>query len=131
MPDRFPGHEGMLDRLPQIRSTTRSTSPDLSLTRSFHATGQPAAFLIRPGLLVVWLQLGVPGFCPVLARGWHEDASPYHLGAYGSLEVVSAAQPTNSSRFKALLVDVVAALCCCTGARLTALGTRRCGQFLG
>ena len=39
--------------------------------RSFHAGGQAAAFLIRAGLLVVWLQLSVPGFRPVLARGWH------------------------------------------------------------
>jgi hypothetical protein len=27
--------------------------------------------LIRAGLLIVWLQLNVPGFRRVLARGWH------------------------------------------------------------
>jgi hypothetical protein len=30
-----------------------------------------AAFLIRAGLLVIWLQLNVSGFRSVLARGWH------------------------------------------------------------
>ena len=34
--------------------------------------GQAAAFLIRAGLLVVWLQLNVSGFRLVLARSWHE-----------------------------------------------------------
>jgi hypothetical protein len=38
---------------------------------SFHAGCQAAAFLIRAGLLVVWLQLNVYGFRPVLARSWH------------------------------------------------------------
>lgn len=32
---------------------------------------QPAVFLVRAGLLIVWLQLNVSGFRPVLARGWH------------------------------------------------------------
>src|SRR5262249_50688584 len=32
---------------------------------------QPAAFQIRAGLLIVWLQLNVSGFRSVLARGWH------------------------------------------------------------
>jgi hypothetical protein len=45
---------------------------DLLLRRSFHAAAQPAAFLIRVGLLTVWLQSSVSGFRPVLARGWHE-----------------------------------------------------------
>lgn len=48
-----------------------SDAADLPLTRSFHAGRQAAAFLLRAGLLVVWLQLNVPGFRPVLARGWH------------------------------------------------------------
>ena len=39
--------------------------------RSFHAGGQAAAFLVRAGLLIVWLQLNVPGFRPVLTREWH------------------------------------------------------------
>ena len=43
---------------------------DPLLRRSFHAAGQPAAFLIRAGLLIFWLQLNVSGFRPVLARGW-------------------------------------------------------------
>ena len=30
-----------------------------------------AAFLVRAGLLIFWLQLDVSGFRPVLARGWH------------------------------------------------------------
>jgi hypothetical protein len=32
---------------------------------------QPAVFLVRAGSLIVWLQLNVSGFRPVLARGWH------------------------------------------------------------
>jgi len=44
---------------------------DRLLRRSFHAAGQPAAFLVRGGLLIVWLQLNVSGFVVVLARGWH------------------------------------------------------------
>ena len=28
-------------------------------------------FLVRGGLLIVWLQLDVSGFRPVLACGWH------------------------------------------------------------
>lgn len=44
---------------------------DLPLRRSFHAVSQPAVFLVRAGLLIVWLQLNVSGFRPVLARGWH------------------------------------------------------------
>jgi hypothetical protein len=67
----------MVDPLPDIRSTTRSMkapagssntlvelgagerirTADLPLTRSFHAGDHPAAFLIRAGSLVVWLQL--------------------------------------------------------------------------
>jgi len=53
--------------------------------------------LIRAGLLIVWLQLGVPGFRPVLARGWHGDASPYHLEACRSLRVAHAAQQPDSA----------------------------------
>lgn len=41
------------------------------LRRSFQAWGQPAASLVRAGLLIVWLQLNVSGFRFVLARGWH------------------------------------------------------------
>ena len=45
---------------------------DLPLRRSFHAAGQAAVLLVKGGLLVVWLQLNVSGFRPVLARGWNE-----------------------------------------------------------
>jgi len=51
---------------------TATRTRDLPLMRSFHAGGQAAVFLIRAGLLIVWLQLNVSGFRPVLARGWHE-----------------------------------------------------------
>ena len=44
---------------------------DPLLRRSFQAGGQAAAFLVSAGLLIVWLQLNVYGFRPVLARGWH------------------------------------------------------------
>jgi hypothetical protein len=40
----------------------RLTSSDL---------GQPAAFLVRVGLVIAWLQLDAPGFLPVLAHDWH------------------------------------------------------------
>ena len=49
----------------------RIRTRDPLLRRSFQAGGQLAAFLIRAGLLVVWLQLNVSHFCLVLARGWH------------------------------------------------------------
>src|SRR5947207_13610962 len=58
----FPGQNGAPGRI-------RTRDP--LLRRSFRATGQPAAFLIRASLLVVWQQLGVSGFQPVLARPWH------------------------------------------------------------
>jgi hypothetical protein len=45
---------------------------DLPLRRSFRGHLLTAAYLARAGLLGVWLQLSVPGFRPVLARGWHE-----------------------------------------------------------
>ncbi len=48
-----------------------NSARDLLLRRSFHAAGQPATSLIGAGSLIVWLQLDVSGFCPVLARGWH------------------------------------------------------------
>lgn len=34
-------------------------------------SGSCCCFLVRAGLLVVWLRLNVSGCCPVLARGWH------------------------------------------------------------
>src|SRR5215813_10136326 len=49
----------------------RIRTRDPLLRRSFHAGCQPAAFLIRAGLLIVWLQLNVSGLRSVLARGWH------------------------------------------------------------
>ena len=49
----------------------RKPITDQLLRRSFHAAGQPAAFLVGAGLLIVRLQLNVPGSRPVLARGWH------------------------------------------------------------
>ena len=53
------------------RRAWRADASDPLLRRSFHATGQPAAFLIRVSSLVVWLQLDASCFRPVLARGWH------------------------------------------------------------
>ena len=50
---------------------TATRTRDLPLRRLFHAGGQPAVFLVRAGLLVLWLQLDVSSFRPVLARGWH------------------------------------------------------------
>jgi hypothetical protein len=44
---------------------------DPLLRRLFRLAGQAAAFLLRAGLLIVWLQPHVSGFLPVLARGWH------------------------------------------------------------
>ena len=54
---------------------TRLSRADLPLRRSFHAGGQPAVFLVRAVLLIVWLQLSVSGFRPVLAHGWHMHAA--------------------------------------------------------
>jgi hypothetical protein len=79
------------------------------LRRSFRAAGQPSAFLIRAGLLIVWLRLGVSSFRPVLARGWHARAPPYHLGACESLKVVGAAQQPNYGRLKSFQTGAVAA----------------------
>lgn len=44
-----------------------NSARDLLLRRSFHAAGQPAAFLVRAALLIVRLQLIVSGFPPF----WH------------------------------------------------------------
>lgn len=44
---------------------------DLLLRSSFCGHWLPAAFLVTAGLLVVWLQLDIPGFRFVLARDWH------------------------------------------------------------
>jgi hypothetical protein len=49
----------------------RIRTRDPLLRRSFPAAGQAPTFLIRVGLLVVWLELNVSGFRPVLARSWH------------------------------------------------------------
>jgi hypothetical protein len=54
---------------------------DLPLTRSIHTGGQPAVSLVKAGLLIVWLQLNVSGFRPVLACGWHGDAPRCELAA--------------------------------------------------
>jgi hypothetical protein len=54
-----------------VVSSPPSESRDRLLRRSFQAGDRAAAFLIRAGLLVVWLQLNVSGFRPVLARTWH------------------------------------------------------------
>ena len=60
------------DAFSQVSAPGRIRTRDPLLRRSFHAGGQAVAFLIRAGLLVVWLQLNVSGFRLVLARGWHE-----------------------------------------------------------
>ena len=62
------------DNSPQPRTNSQgsATAAAIRLRRSFHAAGQPAAFLIRAGPLIVWLPLNVSGCRPVLARGWHE-----------------------------------------------------------
>jgi hypothetical protein len=44
---------------------------DQPLRRSFHGRRPTATFLVRAGLLIVWLHLNVSGFRLVLARGWH------------------------------------------------------------
>src|ERR1019366_6546273 len=59
----------VLSMTPSAPGRIRTRDP--LLRRSFHAGGQAAAFLFRAGLLVVWLQLNVCGFRPVLARTWH------------------------------------------------------------
>ena len=53
---------------------TRKIRPrDPLLRSSFCGQQSPAAFLVRPGLLGVWLWLSVPDFHYVLARRWHAD----------------------------------------------------------
>src|ERR1019366_375504 len=59
----------VLSMTPSAPGRIRTRDP--LLRRSFHAGGQAGAFLFRAGLLVVWLQLNVWGFRPVLARTWH------------------------------------------------------------
>jgi hypothetical protein len=54
---------------------------DQLLRSSFRGQRPTAAFLVRAGLLVVWLQRNVSGFRSVLARGWHGDASRCELSA--------------------------------------------------
>ncbi len=43
------------------------------LRRSFHAGGRTAVFLVGASFLVFWVLPSVRGFCPVLARGWHDQ----------------------------------------------------------
>jgi len=65
----------------------QDSSRDPLLRRSFHAAGQPASSLVRAGWLMLWLQLNVPSFRPVLARGWHW---PHCLRiGYHSLDLVA------------------------------------------
>jgi hypothetical protein len=54
---------------------------DQLLRRSFRGHLSTAAFLVNAGLLGVWLQLDVSGFCSVLARGWHGDSSRCEMSA--------------------------------------------------
>ena len=68
----------------------RKPITDQLLRRSFHAAGQPAAFLVGAGLLIVRLQLNVPGFRPF----WHAAGTggcctlPLHWpAAHGSMIV--------------------------------------------
>ena len=49
-----------------------STKCRCSIRRSFRGQRSTAAFLVRAGLLVVWLSLDVAGSRSVLAHGWHE-----------------------------------------------------------
>ena len=53
------------------RAGERNRTADLPLTRSFHDPLSAAAFLMRAGLLIIWLHLNVSGLRLVLARGWH------------------------------------------------------------
>jgi hypothetical protein len=58
-------------RLNSATRRRRTGRSDPLPRRSFQAGGQPAAFLMRASLLILWLQLNVSGFRLVLARGWH------------------------------------------------------------
>ena len=63
-------------RFPHSHELCRASSmtpspPRAQLKRSFHPGDQPTVFLVRAGLIIVWLQLDASGFRLVLARGWH------------------------------------------------------------
>lgn len=95
---------------------------DRPLRRSFHVGGQAAASLVRAGLLVVWLQLSVSGFRPVLACGWHEArASRCELSAMRSAKVAQVAGSGslvwNRSVSAWLLHFAVTTLCSRAGSR--------------
>ena len=77
-----PGHVGIELRF-WLRAPGRTRTCDPLLRRSFCGQRSTAAFLMRVGLLVVWLQLNVPGFCSVLARGWHGVLSVNSLSRAG------------------------------------------------
>ncbi len=83
-----------------------NSARDSLLRRSFHAAGQPAARLIRAGLLIAWLQLNVPGSRPVLARGWHgtcpssrtTGASPLAVYRSSPMHMWTPGQDSRSTR---------------------------------
>jgi hypothetical protein len=88
---------------------------DLLLRRSFHARGQPASFLIRAGLLVVWLQLNVSGFRPVLARMWHgqEAETPWPtVWMQTTGAVLLMTEPCSLARAQTTAQDGPSAGCC-------------------
>ena len=62
--------------LPHLARHWPATRRDLLLRSSFRGQCSPAALVVRTDLLGTWLRLGIPGFRPVLVRGWHEDSSP-------------------------------------------------------
>jgi hypothetical protein len=47
--------------------------PDSLLTMSIAGRDSNAAMLVRAGFVVVVTLINVSGFCPVLARGWHDQ----------------------------------------------------------
>ena len=56
------------------RGTPRLGVADRLLTMSILGPYSTAVMLVSVGLLLVLVPLNVPGFCPVLARGWHGHA---------------------------------------------------------
>jgi hypothetical protein len=62
---------------------------DLPLRRSFHVPGSTAAFLVRGGLLVVWLPLDACGFRLVRAREGHGAGGARRLGLSGVIEYLT------------------------------------------
>ena len=51
----------------------RNRTVDLLLTMSIPGRNSTAAMLVKTGFVVVLVLVNVPGFRPVLARGWHDQ----------------------------------------------------------